>query len=91
MFGQWQPTYWHACYQSNLQQTATNRWCRQVSHLLPCSSVEPTVWMKLYGPFWPCGLGDGHPVLWSCSVVQFPLSAAYDLHLSTASTHASLL
>ena len=37
------------------------------SHLLPCSSVKLTLWMKLYGPFWSCGLGDGHPVLWSNS------------------------
>ncbi|KAJ8884681.1 hypothetical protein PR048_016539 [Dryococelus australis] len=43
--GQWKQTQWHACQQSSLQ----------------CSSVEPTLWTRLYGLLWPCKQDGGHP------------------------------
>ena len=48
---------------------------------LQYSDVASSLWMKLYGPFRPCGQDGGHPVLWSHYVVQYLLvSSPHSFH-----------
>ena len=54
---------------------------------LQYSNVDSTLWMKLYGPSWPCGQDGGHPMLWSHYMVQYLLVSAYNPLLSTGSIH----